>query len=80
MEYLIIAILFAGAASFVGYPLFKREQPSDDARASQDSEPSILSMIEELELDYQMSNITEEEFKELDSHYRDELNQLAEPN
>ena len=74
MNIVIIAILFAGAALFVGYPLFKREETRYDTQSLQVNEPAVLSMIEELELDFEMGNISEEEYLRLDAQYRAELN------
>ncbi|MBT4512320.1 MAG: c-type cytochrome biogenesis protein CcmI [Chloroflexi bacterium] len=77
MVYLIGVILFLGAALFVGYPLFKAESKKEATETNQETQVNqavIRSMLEELELDYEMGNISEEDCRELDAKYRAELN------
>ena len=72
MMYVISAILFIGAIAFVGYPFFMHKK--EDISQSEANKSAIYSMIEELELDYEMGHISDEEYRELDSKYRAELN------
>lgn len=72
MVYLVGTVLFIIAALFVGYPLF-RPQRNQEAGTEQ-SDATFHSILEELELDYEMGNISEDEFRELDAKYRARLN------
>ncbi len=77
MVYFMGVILFLGAALFVGYPLYKSESKTEDTKISRETRVNhaiIRSMLEELELDFEMGNISEEDYRELDAKYRAELN------
>ena len=77
MVYFLSLILFFGAVLFVGYPLYKSESKTEDTktnRATQVNQAIIRSMLEELELDFEMGNISEEDYRELDVKYRAQLN------
>ncbi len=77
MVYFVGSILFIVAARFVGYPLYKTESRKVANVTSQDTQAnraSIGSILEELELDFEMGNISKEDYQELDAKYRAELN------
>ena len=77
MDYVVGVILFLGAVLFVGYPLYKVKPQREDSEKNQGfqaNQASIGSMLEELELDFEMGNISEEDYRELDAKYRAELN------
>lgn len=77
MLILTTALLVIVTVFFVGYPLFRARARNANNDAKQnpvtDSQPRIRALLEELELDYRMGNISEEDYRELDARYRAEL-------
>ena len=72
MVFIVSAVLFFGAAIFVGYPLFG---PKTEIHQWPDSKQDAIRMkIKELELEFEMGNISNEDYRELDAKYRAELN------
>ncbi len=69
---LIIGILF------VAYPLFRPLRSKDEERETIEQlhvkQSTIHSILEELEMDYEMGHISDEEYHELDAKYRAQLN------
>lgn len=68
-------ILLVIGIVFVAYPLFRSVKVRDkENEIGRESESHIKLILEELELDYEMGQISEEEYRELDAKYRAELN------
>jgi len=82
MIFLIGAILVIATVIFVGYPLLRpkkvSEQENDEHQELLAKRSALNLLIEELELDFEMGNISEEEYRRLDRKYREALGSLFE--
>ena len=80
MIYAVGAMLFLAGLLFIGYPLFKSGEAQDngyqDRHRFASREAALRSLIEELELDFEMGVISEEDYRELDAKYRRELDDI----
>ena len=78
MIYVISAILLIIGILFVAYPLFRpsrsKVEESESIKQLYVKQSTVYSILEELELDYEMGHISDEEYRELDAKYRAELN------
>lgn len=82
MVFILSAVLFICAVLFVGYPLYRHERTGgkggEDAQQLDGQRSAIRSLLEELELDYEMGNISQSEYEVLESNYRNQLGNIAE--
>ncbi|MDY6910825.1 MAG: hypothetical protein SVM79_00475 [Chloroflexota bacterium] len=72
MVFVVSAVLFLTAAIFVGYPLFRTE--TEIPQRSHNRHETIRMKIKDLELEFEMGNISIEDYRELDAKYKAELN------
>jgi len=76
MTILIWASLVIATIVFVGYPLrdsARERVRQEDEPVSMQSHASIRSMIEDVEMDLQIGNTSQEEYNELINDYEDRL-------
>ena len=76
MELLIAPILFIGVVLYVAYPLFldPEEDGQDDLKSADrervlEEKENVLANLKDIEIDYQMGKLSQEDYEELKSEF-----------
>lgn len=78
MEALLVILLSLGLMAYIGYPLYQTRRLrisfalNHRAEELQSRKAEIYAAIKDIEFDFQMGKISEEDFNELRDHYRAE--------
>ena len=81
MDYVLVGILVVAALAFVLYPLrkgFDGEGPGNESRETLTSkETAVISLLSELEMDFEMGNISQGQYEEFKDKFQKQLDALA---